>query len=451
MKLQRLRWWVISLVALATIINYIDRTAISVMWPGIADDLGMDSHDYANIMSVFLVAYAVGQALFGRVFDAIGTRLGFVLSIVVWSVSIALHAMATSVASFSLFRVLLGLGEAGNWPGATKANAEWFPVKERALAQGIFGAGASMGSIIAPPLIAFLYAFYGWQATFMIIASLGFLWIVPWMILVKSTPDSHPWITEEEREYILKGQIVQKDANEAGETDEYVPTLRQLLSHRQSWGVISARFFIEPIWWLFVAWLPLYLNDKFGFDVKEIGASAWIPYCGAAAGALFGGWLAGQFLNLGWSVTRARRFVITMGAAAMLPALLATTMASTPGVAIGLISVILFGFQMSINNIQTLPSDFFSGKSVASLAGISGAVGVISVISAIQLVPVITRDGTYYPPFFILGAALVPLMLVAVWFIAGPIKQVKGHQAEGNQANTDAKNVGDTAQTENAG
>jgi ACS family hexuronate transporter-like MFS transporter len=391
------------------------------MWPGIAEDLGMDSSDYANIMSVFLVAYAVGQALFGKIFDAIGTRFGFVLSIIVWSVSIALHSVASSVTSFSVFRVLLGIGEAGNWPGATKANAEWFPINERALAQGIFGAGASMGSIVAPPLIAFLYAFYGWQATFILIASLGLLWIIPWVILVKSEPKTHPWITEEEREFIIKGQIApDKDETIA----EYVPTFKELLSHRQSWGVIAGRFFIEPIWWLFVAWLPLYLNDRFGFDVKEIGASAWIPYCGAAVGALLGGWLAGKLLSNGWSATRARRTVIGIGALAMLPALLATSVASTPTAALALITVILFGFQMAINNIQTLPSDFFSGKSVASLAGVSGAVGVISVITAIQLVPIITKGGTYYPPFFILGASLVPLMLIAVFFIAGPIKPV---------------------------
>uniref|UniRef100_UPI000255BBD1 MFS transporter n=1 Tax=Microbulbifer agarilyticus TaxID=260552 RepID=UPI000255BBD1 len=216
--MKNLRWAIVSLVALATIINYIDRTALSVMWPGIADDLGMDSHDYANIMSVFLIAYAIGQAVFGRVFDAIGTRLGFMLSIIVWSVAIAMHALATSVASFSIFRTLLGFGEAGNWPGATKANAEWFPAKERALAQGIFGAGASAGSIIAPPLVAFLYAFLGWQATFVVVALLGFIWLVPWMIIYKSGPDAHPWITEEERQLILSGQIA-PEKNE----DEYVP------------------------------------------------------------------------------------------------------------------------------------------------------------------------------------------------------------------------------------
>lgn len=423
MKVHNLRWVVISLVAFATIINYIDRTALSVMWPGIADDLGMDSHDYANIMSVFLVAYAVGQAVFGKIFDAIGTRIGFLLSIVVWSISIALHAVASSVTSFSIFRVLLGLGEAGNWPGATKANAEWFPVRERALAQGIFGAGASMGSIISPPLIAFLYAYFGWQATFMIVGSLGFIWLVPWLIIYKCGPDAHPWITKEERQYILSGQKVATE--DKAEEDEYVPTYKELLSHRQSWSVIGARFFIEPIWWLFVAWLPLYLNDKFGFNVKEIGASAWIPYVGAALGALFGGWLAGWLMKKGWSVNKSRKTVIVLGAACMLPALLATTVANTPMLALGFIAIILFGFQVAINNIQTLPSDFYSGKSVASLAGVSGAVGVISVITAIQLVPIITNDGTYYPPFFILGASLVPLMLACVFLLGGKIEPVK--------------------------
>lgn len=423
MKIKNLRWMIITVVALATVINYIDRNALSVMWPSIAEDMGFTQSDYANITSVFLIAYAVGQATFGKIFDAVGTRIGFVLSIVVWSVSIALHAVATSVTSFSIFRVLLGLGEAGNWPGATKANAEWFPVKERALAQGIFGAGASIGGIISVPLVAILYAYIGWKATFIVIALFGFLWLIPWLILYKSGPDSHPWITEEEREYILTGQKVEEEVDD--DTPEYVPTLAQLLSHRQSWCVIGARFFIEPIWWLFVAYLPLYLADKFGFNIKEIGGSAWIPYVGAAIGAVAGGWLSGKLIASGWSVNKARKTVVGIGAVLMLPALLATTVASSPFIAMLLIAVILFGFQFSINNIQTLPSDFFSGKSVASLAGISGAVGVISVIGAIQLVPIITNEGTYYPPFFILGAILVPMMFITVMFVGGRITAVK--------------------------
>lgn len=422
MKMKNLRWLIVSLVALATVINYIDRTALTVMWPSIAEEMGFTTSDYANIMSVFLISYAIGQAVFGKIFDAVGTRIGFLLSITLWSVSIALHAVASSVTSFSIFRVLLGFGEAGNWPGATKANAEWFPVKERALAQGIFGAGASIGGIISPPLVAFLYAYLGWQATFIVIASIGFIWLVPWLILYKSGPDTHPWITAEEREYILTGQKV---LLEQSDTEEYVPTYAELLSHRQSWAVIGARFFMEPIWWLFVAYLPLYLNDKFDFNIKDIGASAWFPYVGAALGALFGGWLSGKLMGRGWSVDAARKGTITLGGLLMLPALIGTTMASTPMAALGLIAIILFGFQTAINNVQTLPSDYFSGKTVASLAGLSGAVGVISVITAIQIVPIITNDGTNYAPFFILGASLVPLMLACVWFVGGKIAAVK--------------------------
>lgn len=416
--MKGLRWLVISLVAFATVINYIDRSALAVMWPGIAKDLGLDKQDYANIVTVFLIGYAIGQTLFGKIFDAIGTRIGFILSIVVWSVSIALHAVAHSVLTFSLFRALLGVGEAGNWPGATKTIAEWFPVKERAFGQGIFGAGASLGSIIAPPLIAFFYAYVGWKMTFVLIGSLGFIWVIPWFIIYKCGPDVHPWITKEEQEYILTGQKPQEVVKA-----EYVPTMAQLLSHRQSWGVIIARFCIDPIWWLFVAWLPLYLNEKFNFDVKQIGMFAWVPFVGAAIGALFGGWLCGELLQKGWSVNKARKSVIGLGLLIMFPSLILSAMASTPTLAVLSIGVILFGFQAAITNIQTMPSDFFSGKSVGSLAGVSGSAAVIGVIVCMQLVPLLTADGNY-TPFFILGAALVPLVFISIW-LGGAIERVK--------------------------
>jgi ACS family hexuronate transporter-like MFS transporter len=420
--MKGLRWLVMMLVAAATIINYIDRSALAVMWPGIADELGMDKQDYANIVTVFLIGYAIGQTLFGKLFDALGTRVGFILSIVVWSISIGLHCVARSALSFGLFRVLLGVGEAGNWPGATKAAAEWFPVKERALAQGIFGAGASLGSIVAPPLVALLYAFVGWKATFILIAVLGFIWIVPWLIIYKSGPAAHPWVTEEERNYILSGQV-----RAAEKQAEYVPSLGQLLRHRQSWGVIAARFFIDPIWWLFVAWLPLYLNERFGFDVKQIGLFAWVPFVGAAIGALAGGWLCGRLLARGWSVNKARKSVIALGLALMLPSLLLSAAAATPLLAVLSIAVILFGFQAAITNIQTLPSDFFSGKTVGSLAGLSGTAAVLGVIACMQLVPALTADGDY-TPFFVLGALLVPLVFVSLW-LGGTVQAVeKGNQ-----------------------
>jgi ACS family hexuronate transporter-like MFS transporter len=417
--IKGLRWLVITLVAIATIINYIDRSALAVMWPGIAADLGMDKRDYANIITVFLIGYAVGQSLFGKLFDALGTRIGFLLSIVVWSGAIALHFVARSALSFSLFRIMLGVGEAGNWPGATKAIAEWFPVRERALGQGIFGAGASLGSVIAPPLVAFLYAYVGWKSTFILIGGLGFIWIVPWLIVYKSGPGTHPWISEEERQYILHGQQQTVQAVQ----DEYVPTLGQLLRHRQSWSVIAARFFIDPVWWLFVSWLPLYLNEKFHFDVKQIGMFAWVPYVGAAAGALSGGWLCGSLLERGWSVDRARKLVIAIGLLLMLPALLLSAAAQTPLLAVLAIGVILFGFQAAITNIQTLPSDFFSGKTVGSLAGLSGTSAVLGVIICMQLVPELTTGGNY-TPFFILGALLLPLVFVSIW-LGGAVVRVQ--------------------------
>jgi ACS family hexuronate transporter-like MFS transporter len=413
-----LRWLVITLVAIATVINYIDRSALAVMWPGIKDDLGLDKQDYANIITVFLVGYAIGQSLFGKLFDALGTRVAFILSILVWSVAIGLHFVARSALSFSLFRALLGVGEAGNWPGATKAIAEWFPVRERALGQGIFGAGASVGSIIAPPLVAVLYAWVGWKTTFILIGALGFIWIVPWMIVYLAGPDKHPWISQEERDYILSGQRAT-----TVDAPEYVPTWGQLLRHRQSWGVIAARFFIDPVWWLFVGWLPLYLNEKFHFDVKQIGMFAWVPYVGAGLGALSGGWLCGQLLQRGFSVNRARKLVIILGLVLMFPALLFTAVAHTPLLAVVSIAVILFGFQAAITNIQTLPSDFFSGKTVGSLAGISGTSAVLGVIICMQLVPVLTAGGDY-TPFFVLGAVLVPLVFLSLW-LGGTVEQVK--------------------------
>ena len=211
-KLNGLRWWVIGLIALATVINYIDRQSLSVLWPDIAVDLYPDKSDddrkeiYAYISIVFVFSYAFGQAIFGKIFDWIGTRMGFVLSIGVWSIATALHALAKGLLSFSIFRGILGIAEAGNWPGATKANAEWFPTKERAFAQGLFNSGAAIGGIISIPLIAFLTIYFSWQYIFILVGLVGLLWLIPWLILVKSPPKSHPWLTEEERNYILSGQ-----------------------------------------------------------------------------------------------------------------------------------------------------------------------------------------------------------------------------------------------------
>ncbi|MDW3209929.1 MAG: MFS transporter [Reichenbachiella sp.] len=419
MKIKGLRWWIVGLVCLATVINYIDRSALAIMWPDISKDLGMTKADYAIILNVFLVAYAVGQSLSGKMFDKIGTRLGFVVSITVWGLATAIHAFARGVVSFSFFRVLLGLGEAGNWPGAVKSNAEWFPVKERAFAQGIFNSGAALGSIVAPPLIAIVWVMIGWKMTFVLLGLLGLVWIIPWWIMNKNVPSKHPWITDEEKEHILSGLNDSKDSD-----DKPGLSMMQILSKRESWAVLASRFFVEPIWWLFVGWMPIYLADVYGFNVKEIGFFAWVPYVGAALGSLSGGYYSGQLLIKGASVDQARKKTIMVGCVIMFLGLVATILAGDTAVKfVAIVAFVLYGFQFVISNIQTIPSDLFSGKSVGSLAGLGGTVGIFSVIIMNFLVPVITEKFSY-TPIFVMIALFVPLCILSIYFFAKEIKPV---------------------------
>jgi ACS family hexuronate transporter-like MFS transporter len=419
-----LRWWIIGLIAVVTVVNYIDRNALAIMWPSIYKDLGLTEQEAKNqlkyILTFFMIGYAISQSISGKIYDKIGTRRGFVMSILIWSVSSALHGISTSTASFSAFRTSLGFGEAGTWPGAAKSNAEWFPIKERALAQGIFNAGASIGAIISAPLIAYLFITFGWRITFPIIATFSLAWLVPWLITNKKLPKEHPWITHEERDYILNGQQV----GTASAGPERVLSWSELLSYKQAWSVIVSRFFLDPIWWMFISWLPFYLYETFKFDVKQIGYFAWVPYVGAAAGSFSGGWFSGYLIKKGWTANKARKMVIAIGNLICFPALLATAVASSPLTAVLFMAVILFGFQVSINNIQTLPSDFLTGKSVGSLAGLSGMSAAFGVLISMWFVPWLTQGG-HWAPFFIMGAVMVPLGMVSLFSLAGEIKRIQ--------------------------
>lgn len=430
MKIKGLRWGVVGLIALATVINYIDRQALPVLWPDIAEDLYPDKtaderkEIYAFISTLFIFSYAFGQTIFGKIFDKVGTRIGFTLSIGFWSVATALHAFAQGVVSLSIFRSLLGVSEAGNWPGAAKGNAEWFPTKERAFAQGIFNSGAAIGGIIAFPVIGLLSVYLGWQYIFIVVGLLGLLWLIPWLILVKSPPASHPWITDEEREYILTGQQNQ-DLDEDGSFDEgYNPDTGKMLKHKESWGVIIASAAIDPIWWLFIFWIPIYLNEVYGMDVKSIGFYAWVPYVGAMLGAWFGGLLAQNRIKVGWTVNKTRKFVITLGCLIMLPTLLAMSNPGGPETAVILMAIILFGFQTAIGNVQTLPSDLFGGKSVGTLAGIAGTAAKLGAFGLTALVPWLTSGGNYTPAF-VIGAALTLIAMASIWILCPKIEPLK--------------------------
>ena len=420
MKIKGLRWYIVALIALATVINYIDRSAINIMWPYIYKEFGIADADNKNALALittfFMIAYALGQTFTGKLMDAVGTRLGMTISIIGWSISIALHSFARSLMSFNIFRFMLGFSEAGNWPGATKSNAEWFPAKERAIAQGIFGAGASLGSVVSAPIIAFLYIVFGWKMTFVLIAALGLIWIIPWLIINKAAPEKHPWLTEKERNYILDTDP------ESNSSVEVAPVLgwKELLKFRNTWGIIMARFFIDPVWWLFVTWLPTFLKEQFLFDIKQIGAFTWLPYLFAAIGSLLGGYHSSWQVKRGVDAVKARKNSVAVGCAFMLVSLVAIVynldgLKANPSLAMVLIGTTLFGFQFLIGNLQTLPSDYFNGKNVGTVAGMGGTAAVVGTLITTWAVPAMTK--TSYVSFFVLAAVLVPITWICIKYI----------------------------------
>jgi ACS family hexuronate transporter-like MFS transporter len=487
MKIKGLRWWIIGMIMLITIINYLDRGTLNYMWvanieyklvdkidparrenqavfnaqensyqlvtkkgeviiqkadyvsyknkgqtvvnkQGIAYDLGIvdskvspeiaskQAKDFLGEITIFfMIAYGFSQLFSGKLYDKIGTRRGFFTSVLLWGTADALTSLAQGKVTLTGFRMMLGLGEAGPWPGATKSNAEWFPQNERAFAQGLFGAAASIGSILAPIVILMLYISLGWRLTFVVVGSLGILWIIPWMMINKKGPKEHKWITEKEREYILSGQP------EAKITNDRAKSWGELLSNKKNYSVILGRLFLDPIWWMFVTFLPMYLVDEFKLNIKELAFSAWIPYVGAMLGGLAGGWFSGYLIRNGATVDKARKTAIVVGGLIIVPSVIASVLVPNAIVAVILMAFVLGGFQFTIVNIQTLPSDLHSGKSVGSLAGLGGASAVLGTILAILFAGQISS----WPLLFGLLAALVPMSIASIYLTVGKIEQIK--------------------------
>ncbi|MDT5268663.1 MAG: transporter, family, hexuronate transporter [Acidobacteriota bacterium] len=423
-KVRGLRWWIVSLIFLATLINYVDRLTISVLAPVIMQDLGLTNTEFGGIVVWFLLAYTISQGVSGKLYDRVGTRRGFTFSIVIWSAAAAAHAFARGLASLSALRFVLGFGEAGNWPGAAKAVAEWFPVRQRALGMAIFNSGAAIGSVVAPPLIIWLQLRYGWQTTFLVTGALGIIWLMLWLAFYQ-TPDRHRWITVEERTLIREAPEVESRTEEATTkslNSNAAPRWRDLLRHRQVWAIVLARFFTDPVWWLYITWLPLYLYTARGFSLKEIGLFAWVPYVAADAGSLFGGWFSGYLISCGWSVDRARKTVIAV-AALLMPAGIFAAFAESPFVSLALIALVLFGFQVWINNVQTLPSDFFPRRAVGSVAGLGGTgAGIGAMLFTLTTGWVV--DHFSYVPVLVAAGVLAPLGTLVLFALAGPIRRV---------------------------
>lgn len=422
-KLPGLRWLIIGMVFFATLINYIDRLTISVLAPLIVKDLQLSNTEFGGIATWFLLAYTISQSLSGKLYDRIGIKKGFMVSIVIWSVAAMAHAFAVGLRSLSFFRFILGLGEAGNWPGAAKTVAEWFPARQRAFGMAIFNSGAAIGSIVAPPIIVGLTAYFGhWYETFLVTGALGFIWLIFWWLIYDS-PEKHKWLTKEEYALIRADDDEQKEvlAGESEQTEKSVGWFK-LLTYRQTWGIVLSRFLVDPVWWLYITWLPLFLNQVHGFDLKQIGLFAWVPYVAADAGSLFGGWLSGFLIGRGWSVNAARKIVIGFAACLMPAGILA---AYTPDsmTALALIGVVLFGFQVWINNVQTLPSDFFPKSAVGSVAGLGGTgAGIGSMIFIFTTGWVV--DSFSYTPILIAAGLLAPIGTVVLFALSGKIQKV---------------------------
>ena len=416
-KITGLRWVIVGMIFFATLINYIDRLTVSVLAPKITEDLHLTNTEFGGIATWFLFAYTISQALSGKLYDRVGIKKGFTVSIIVWSLAAIAHAWSVGIRSLSAFRFLLGLGEAGNWPGAAKTVAEWFPARQRAFGMAIFNSGAAIGSIVAPPVIVGLYTYFEhWQPVFVVTGLLGFIWLAVWW-LVYDKPESHKWLTGSELALIREDEILTTELR-----DDAAPGWFALLKYRQTWAIIAARFLVDPIWWLYITWLPLFLYKVHGFDLKQIGLFAWVPYVAADAGSLFGGWLSGYLIGRGWTVNSARKAVIAF-AALLMPAGIAAAFTPDSMMVLVLIGVVLFGFQVWINNVQTLPSDFYPLKAVGSVAGLGGTgAGIGSMIFIFSTGWVV--DNFSYTPVLVTAGLLAPIGTIVLFALAGDIKKV---------------------------
>jgi ACS family hexuronate transporter-like MFS transporter len=422
-KIPGLRWRILTLIFLATSINYIDRQSISLLFPVMSrpSELNLTPLQYSRIATALLIAYMCSQSLSGKFFDRFGARVGFTVSILIWSFAAMGHAFIVGFASFATLSFMLGFGEAGNWPGSAKVIAEWFPVRERALGMAVFNSGVAMGSVVAPPLIIALQFQFGWRATFLCAGALGFPWLLAWLKWYR-TPATHPNLTEEERSLIMQGRQVSPSGGK-------VLSLTQLLRYRQVWAVVLARFFGDPVWWLFVLWLPEYLSKARGLSLKEIGMSAWVPYLAASGGSLFGGWLAGRLIGGGMTVNRARKTVIAT-AACLTPAGLLAAQAHSTVTALAFISVVLFAFQMWVGNVQTLPSDFFPEELVGSVAGLGGTGAAVgSMIFMLATGWIVTHFS--YAPVLVIAGLLAPTGTVILFVLSGRIQRISADRIPG--------------------
>jgi ACS family hexuronate transporter-like MFS transporter len=360
------RWTIVALLFAATSINYIDRQVLGILAPTLQRELGWTEADYGAIVSWFSLAYGVGLLLVGRAIDRVGVRRGFAYSIVVWSAAAMAHALARTAGGFGFARALLGLGEAGNFPGSVKAVAEWFPKRERALAIGIFNAGSNVGAVVAPLLVPWIALTWGWQEAFLVTGALGLVWLAFWLSIYRE-PERHPRVSAAELEFIRSDQEEQSGTVRWG----------ALLTHRQTWAFIAGKAMTDPVWLFYLFWLPKFLDAEWGVHLAGLAAPLVAIYVLADVGSIGGGWLSSRLIARGWTINRSRKTAMFVAALLVVPTIFAPT-APNMWIAVGLVSVAAAAHQAWSANLFTSVSDMFPRQAVATVMGIGGFAGAMA-------------------------------------------------------------------------
>jgi ACS family hexuronate transporter-like MFS transporter len=414
-RIGRYRWLICALLFFATTINYIDRQVLGILATdeSFKRTIGWNEAEYGYVNTAFQAAYALGLLIVGRLMDRFGTRKGFSFAVGFWSIAAMCHALARSAFGFGVARFSLGLGEAGNFPAAIKTVAEWFPKKERALATGIFNSGSNVGAIVSPLVVPFIAVKYGWQWAFIITGTLGFIWLACWLMIYRR-PQEHPKLSRAELEHI--------------QSDPAEPTTKiawaKLIPHRQTWAFAIGKFLTDPIWWVYLFWLPKFLNTNYGLNITQIGLPLVIIYVAADIGSIGGGWLSSSLIKRGWTVNRARKTAMLICALLVTPIVFAAH-ASNLWLAVLLVSLAAAAHQGWSANIFTFASDMFPRRAVGSVVGIGGMTGSIGGMLIATTVGLILQYTGSYLPIFIIAASAYLVALAVIQALAPRLEPAK--------------------------
>ncbi len=403
-KIKNIRWRVAVILTIATAFNYLDRMTLPVVISQLQEKFSITETQFGVLNSLFLLAYAIMYAGGGRLADKLGTRVGYAVMMTWWSLACAAQGLVNGFRGLAFFRFNLGIGEGGSFPTAAKTVSEWFPAKERSTAFGMFNTGSAIGSVLAPPLLAAIVLLLSWRWVFIISGSFGIFWVIYWLSFYH-VPSKHPRITEEESNYILKSQAEER-TEDSGKTPQKIKWLK-LFKYKEIRCLIIVKFLTDPVWFFYIFWLPKYLSDTRGFDIKEIGYYGWIPYAAAGIGSMFGGWFSSKLMKKGLTLNASRKIALGMSAALM-PAAAFVVPAPT-GLAIVFLSLAFLGHQFWSVIIQTLPADLYPKSAVGSVAGLMGASGSFSAMIFALIVGYILGNYASYVSVFITISMLHPI------------------------------------------